>query len=256
MKEGAVTLITAAAIALFAIWRFTAVDLPFNLREHKIALPLDAQIFRNLNYSEIFYQEMKEGNFLAANDAVAIETGKFTGRSPKDKYIVKQAPSEHDIDWGYINRPMTPEVYRKLHSLVVLHYNNAKQVYVFDGYCGSNPLTRIKVRFITEIAWQHHFVTNMFIRPESREEIENFVPDFTIINACRVTNPDWKKDGLNSDIFVAFNLEEKTAIIGGTYYGGEMKKGIFSLMNYLLPKQGVMTMHCSANIGKDGDTGK
>ena len=144
---------------------------------------------------------------------------------------------------------MKPAVFSKLHAKVVMHYNNAKKVYVFDGYAGSNPASRIKVRFITEIAWQHHFVTNMFIRPQSREEIENFVPDFTIINACKVTNPDYKEDGLNSEVFVGFNLEEKTAIIGGTWYGGEMKKGIFSLMNFLLPRQGIMSMHCSANAG-------
>jgi len=110
------------------------------------------------------------------------------------------------------------------------------------------------VRFISEIPWQHHFVTNMFIRPTSPEELENFEPDFTIINAAAVSNPDWKTDGLNSEVFVGFDIENKLAIIGGTYYGGEMKKGIFSMMNYWLPLQGTMSMHCSANVGKAGDT--
>ncbi|CAM9299840.1 unnamed protein product, partial [Ectocarpus fasciculatus] len=220
----------------------------------KISLRADAQVFHNLNYGEIFNHEMAEGNIVVENGAVAIETGKYTGRSPKDKYIVQQEPTANEIWWGKINQPMKPAIFTKLHSKVVMHYNNAKKVYVFDGYAGSNPASRIKVRFITEIAWQHHFVTNMFIRPQSREEIENFVPDFTIINACKVTNPDYKEDGLNSEVFVAFNLEEKTAIIGGTWYGGEMKKGIFSLMNFLLPRQGIMSMHCSANAGPDGDT--
>ena len=110
------------------------------------------------------------------------------------------------------------------------------------------------MRFISEIPWQHHFVTNMFIRPTSPEELENFEPDFTIINAAAVSNPDWKTDGLNSEVFVGFDIENKLAIIGGTYYGGEMKKGIFSMMNYWLPLQGTMSMHCSANVGKAGDT--
>lgn len=242
-----------AAVAVFIAWRYSAVE-PFSLREHKISLRADALVFHNLNYDEIFAHELSEGNIVTAAGAVAVDTGKYTGRSPKDKYIVQQEPSASEVSWGKVNQPMKPSVFSKLHSRVIIHYNNAKKVYVFDGYAGSNPASRIKVRFITEIAWQHHFVTNMFIRPQTREEIDNFVPDFTIINACRVTNPDWKEDGLNSEVFVAFNLEEKTAIIGGTWYGGEMKKGIFSLMNYLLPRKGVMSMHCSANVGDNGDT--
>lgn len=111
-----------------------------------------------------------------------------------------------------------------------------------------------QVRFISEIPWQHHFVSNMFIRPQSPEELVGFEPDFTIINAAAVSNADWKEDGLNSEVFVSFNVEEKLAIIGGTYYGGEMKKGIFSMMNYWLPLEGIMSMHCSANVGKNGDT--
>jgi phosphoenolpyruvate carboxykinase (ATP) len=111
-----------------------------------------------------------------------------------------------------------------------------------------------QVRFITEIAWLHHFVTNMFLRPKDAAEIENFEPDFTIINGCNVTNEKWKEDGLNSEVFVSFNLEQKLALIGGTFYGGEMKKGIFSMMHYWLPLNGIMSMHCSANIGKNGDT--
>ena len=118
----------------------------------------------------------------------------------------------------------------------------------------TNPFLMIQVRFISEIPWQHHFVTNMFIRPSSAEELVDFEPDFTVINAAAVSNPDWKEDGLNSEVFVGFDVENKLAIIGGTYYGGEMKKGIFSMMNYWLPLQGTMSMHCSANVGKAGDT--
>lgn len=150
---------------------------------------------------------------------------------------------------------MKPEVFSRLHNKVANHFStNAKNIYVFDGYSGVNLDTRKKVRFITEIAWQHHFVTNMFLRPKDASEIENFEPDFTIINGCNVTNEKWKEDGLNSEVFVSFNIEEKLALIGGTFYGGEMKKGIFSMMHYWLPLNGIMSMHCSANIGKNGDT--
>ena len=180
--------------------------------------------------------------------------GKFTGRSPEDKYIVESKPSSDEIWWGRVNRPMKPEIFDKLNEKVVKHYNQAKKIYVFDGYSGANPISRKKVRFVTEYAWQHHFVTNMFLRPKDAKEIENFEPDFTIINGCNVTNEDWKEDGLNSEVFVTFNLEQSKALIGGTFYGGEMKKGIFSMMHYWLPLQGIMSMHCSANIGEKGDT--
>lgn len=134
------------------------------------------------------------------------------------------------------------------------HYeDNSTDMYVFDGFCGSSAGSQKKVRFVSEIAWQHHFVTNMFIRPKEIPS-EDFEPEFTIINACRVTNDKWKEQGLNSEVFVAFNIEKRLAVIGGTWYGGEMKKGIFSMMNYWLPLEGKMTMHCSANKGKNGDT--
>jgi phosphoenolpyruvate carboxykinase (ATP) len=121
-----------------------------------------------------------------------------------------------------------------------------------DAYCGANPDTRLKVRFIVEVAWQAHFVKNMFIRP-SDEALVNFKPDFVVQNASKTTNPDWKEQGLNSENFVVFNLTERMSLIGGSWYGGEMKKGIFSMMNYYLPLQGIASMHCSANMGKDGD---
>ncbi|GLD95547.1 hypothetical protein PINS_up020709 [Pythium insidiosum] len=213
------------------------------------------KIFRNLSYDEIAQHEEanKEGQFLK-NGTYTIDTGKFTGRSPKDKYIVDQAPSSKNIWWGDINQPIKAEIFDDLYEKVTQHYSDADKVYVFDGYCGANPNSRKKVRFITELAWQHHFVTNMFIRPKTKEEIEGFEPDFTIVNACRVKNEDYKKHGLNSDVFVAFNIEKNVAVIGGTWYGGEMKKGIFSMMNYWLPLEGIMAMHCSANKGKNGDT--
>ncbi|DBA01860.1 TPA: hypothetical protein N0F65_006008 [Lagenidium giganteum] len=215
----------------------------------------NTKVFQNLSYDEIAKHEdkNKEGEWVK-NGTYTVDTGKFTGRSPKDKYIVDQAPSSKNIWWGDINQPIKPEIFDELYKKVTGHYSKADKVYVFDGYCGANKHSRKKVRIITELAWQHHFVTNMFIRPETREEIENFKPDFTIVNACKVTNEDYKKMGLNSDVFVAFNIEKNVAVIGGTWYGGEMKKGIFSMMNYWLPLEGIMAMHCSANKGKKGDT--
>ena len=183
-------------------------------------------------------------------------TRKFTGRSPNDKWIVKNIGSESDknIWWGKINQPTTPEVFDNLLNTAVNHFNNLDECYVFDGYCGANPSSQKRVRFIHELAWQQHFVTNMFITPKTREELKGFQPDFTIINACSKTNNNWKSDGLNSDVAIAFNIEKRLAVILGTWYGGENKKGIFSLMNYWLPLENIMAMHCSANVGKDGDT--
>jgi len=211
-------------------------------------------IHRNLSYNEISEHETNNNEGVwATNTSFVCETGKFTGRSPKDKYFVEQSPSKENIWWGNINKPCSKEVFDSLYGKAVSHYNaNADKMYVFDGYCGANPASRKKVRFVTELAWQHHFVTNMFIRPETKEEIEGFEPDFTIINACKVTNDEFEEQGLNSEVFVAFNIEESKAVIGGTWYGGEMKKGIFSMMNYWLPMQGIMPMHCSANKAADG----
>ncbi|CAM9379318.1 unnamed protein product [Ascophyllum nodosum] len=213
-------------------------------------------IYRNLPYPEVFKHEEanKEGE-VTKNGTVCVSTGQFTGRSPKDKYFVKQAPSEKNLDWGKINVGVAPDVFKNIYDKAVKHYNdNVDKMYVFDGYCGTSPKSRKNVRIITELAWQHHFAKNMFIRPKNDEEVADFDPEFTIINACKVVNPDYKELGLNSEVAVVFNVEEKKAVITGTWYGGEMKKGIFSMMNYWLPLDGVMSMHCSANKGKNGDT--
>jgi phosphoenolpyruvate carboxykinase (ATP) len=213
------------------------------------------KIYHNLTYEQLAEHESanKEGTFIA-NGTFAVDTGKFTGRSPKDKFIVKQQPSEDHVWWGEINQPTTPQVFDILYEKAVNHFCQAEKMYVFDGYCGVNENSRLKVRIITELAWQHHFVTNMFIRPRIEEIQRNFQADFTIINACNVVDEDWQQHGLHSEVFVVFNIEKRIAVIGGTFYGGEMKKGIFSMMNYYLPLNGVMSMHASANIGKDGDT--
>merc|ERR1711871_204578 len=175
---------------------------------------------------------------------------------PGDKWVVKNEGSDSDRNmwWGSVNQPTTPEVFDDLMAKAVSRFNTLDECYVFDGYCGANPKSQKKVRFVHELAWQQHFVSNMFIRPQTREELVGFKPDFTIINACSEVNDDWEKHGLNSEVAIAFNIEQEVAVILGTWYGGENKKGIFGLMNYWLPLEGHMTMHCSANVGKDGDS--
>lgn len=193
-------------------------------------------IYRNLTFQELFDHEVtnKEGQVASCKygETFTVDTGRFTGRSPKDKWIVKNpgSESERHMDWGKVNQPTTPEVYKELYEKAVKYMNTKEKVYVFDGFCGANPKSQKKIRFVHELAWQQHFVTNMFIRPTSEKQIENFEPDYTIINCCSQVDEDWKRHGLNSEVAVVFNVEEKTAVIFGTWYGGENKKGIFSLM--------------------------
>ena len=217
-------------------------------------------IFYNLSYSELFTHESsnKEGGIMKLNNSeiYSIDTGKFTGRSPKDKWIVKNinSDSEKNIWWGDVNQSVSPEIFDSLYSKTKDHFDSLDNHYVFDGYCGANPRSQKKVRFIHELAWQQHFVKNMFIEPDKQTTIDNFKPDFTIMNACSIINDEWKQHNLNSEVAIVFNIEKKIGIILGTWYGGENKKGIFSLMNYWLPLNNIMTMHCSANIGDKGDT--
>lgn len=216
-------------------------------------------LFRNLSYPELFDHEQanREGRVATAQygPTFAVDTGKYTGRSPNDRFIVYNAGSEtaQNIDWNDINQPTTPAVYKQLYDKAVAHFNTLEKAYVFDGYCGASPDSRKKVRFVHEMAWQQHFVTNMFIRPVDHSELNGFEPDFTVINCCSQVVDDWENLGLHSETAVVFNIEEKTAVIFGTWYGGENKKGIFSLMNYWLPMKGHFPMHCSANIGRQGD---
>jgi phosphoenolpyruvate carboxykinase (ATP) len=218
-------------------------------------------IYRNLSYQELFEHEQanKEGVVAKAEygDTFTVDTGKFTGRSPKDKWVVlnEGSDSAEHIDWNDINQHTKPEVFDELYDKAVAHFNTRETAYVFDCYCGASPASRKKVRFVHEMAWQQHFVTNMFIRPQTQEEIENFEPDFTVINCCSQVDEDWERHGLHSDTAVVFNIEKAKAVIFGTWYGGENKKGIFSLMNYWLPMSNPpqLPMHCSANVGKDGD---
>lgn len=149
------------------------------------------------------------------------------------------------------NKPLSQETWSHLKGLVTEQLSG-KRLFVVDTFCGANPDSRLRVRFVTEVAWQAHFVKNMFIRPTD-EELADFEPDFIVMNGAKCTNPNWKEQGLNSENFVAFNLTERMQLIGGTWYGGEMKKGMFSMMNYLLPLKGIASMHCSANVGEKGD---
>ncbi len=217
------------------------------------------EIFYNPTYELLFQHETNpslqgfEKGILTNTGAVAVKTGVFTGRSPKDKFFVKDSLTENTLWWdGVINRPVSNETYSACKKIVSSRLSSQK-LYVMDVFCGTNPNSRMKVRFIMEVAWQAHFVANMFILPSSYE-LERFgEPDFVVMMGSKVTDPDWKEHGLNSEVFVLFNLTEKIAVIGGTWYGGEMKKGIFSLMNYYLPQRGIAAMHCSANVGEKGD---
>jgi phosphoenolpyruvate carboxykinase (ATP) len=222
------------------------------------------EIYYNLSYDELYEHETNpalEGfdkGFVTKSGAVNVDTGIFTGRSPKDKYIVKEETSEENIWWATPgrkssdNKAVSMETWNHLKGLSEGQLSG-KKLYVTDAYCGANESTRLKIRVISEVAWQSHFVKNMFIRPTT-EELVDFKPDYVLLNACKVTNPDYKEMGLNSEVFVVFNLQKKMAVIGGSWYGGEMKKGMFSIMNYYLPLHGMASMHCSANEGKDGDT--
>ena len=219
------------------------------------------EIYYNPSYEFLFEQETRndlegyEKGTVTECGAVAVDTGIFTGRSPKDKYIVRDDTSRDTVWWSdqgkNDNKPIDKDTWDHLKSIVAKRLS-AKRLYVMDTICGANENSHLKVRFIMEVAWQAHFVKNMFIRP-SPEQLAAFEPDFIVMNGAKSTNPDWESMGLNSENFIAFNLTEKMQLIGGTWYGGEMKKGMFSMMNYLLPLRGMASMHCSANIGKDGD---
>ena len=236
-------------------------SLPAN-KLNKYGITDVTKIIYNPSYETLFVEEMSpnltgfEKGILTTSGTIAVDTGIFTGRSPNDKYIVKDATTQDTFWWAEQgkndNKPITQAIWQDLKSLVGKELSN-KRLFVVDTFCGANPNERLKVRFIMEVAWQAHFVKNMFIRPTD-EELVDFEPDFVVMNGSKTVNPKWQEQGLNSENFVAFNLTENMIVIGGTWYGGEMKKGIFSVMNYLLPLKGIASMHCSANIGEKGDT--
>ncbi len=234
-----------------------------NLDLSKYGIVDVSEIVHNPSYEQLFKEEMNpalegfEKGQLTELDAVNVMTGEFTGRSPKDKFIVMDEATKDSMWWTSEhakndNKPTTPEVWTELKELVAKQLSG-KRLFVVDTFCGANEDTRLKVRFIMEVAWQAHFVKNMFIRPTA-EQLENYgEPDFVVMNGSKTTNLNWKEQGLNSENFTVFNLTEKMQVIGGTWYGGEMKKGMFAMMNYYLPKAGMASMHCSANVGDEGD---
>ena len=219
-------------------------------------------IAHNPSYEDLFAEETKAGleGFEVGQQtelgAVNVMTGIFTGRSPKDKYIVDDANSHDKVWWtteGYKNdnHPMSEDVWAKVKKIAQEELSN-KNLYVVDAFCGANKDTRMAVRFIVEVAWQAHFVTNMFIQPTA-EELANFEPNFIIYNASKAKVDNYKELGLNSETCVAFNTSSREQVIINTWYGGEMKKGMFSMMNYYLPLQGIASMHCSANCDMNGE---
>jgi len=220
-------------------------------------------VLYNPSFEQLFEEETADGlegyerGVLTSTGAIAVDTGKFTGRSPKDKYIVRDDVTRDTLWWASDtakndNKSIDQAVWKDLREAVVKQLSG-KRLFVVDTFCGANRDTRIAVRFVMEVAWQAHFVTNMFVRPDE-EELADYTPDFVVLNGAKTVNADWQKHGLNSENFIAFNLTEKMQLIGGSWYGGEMKKGMFGLMNYLLPLRGIASMHCSANVGDDDDT--
>jgi phosphoenolpyruvate carboxykinase (ATP) len=207
----------------------------------------------NLIAPELFQAAARrnEGEFADMGPFVAV-TSPHTGRSPNDKFVVKEPSSEQDVDWGKVNQPMSVDHYKILLTDVRQHLSRLDELFVEDLYCGADPAYRLSVRYISPNAWHMAFVRNMFIRPEL-SDLPTFDPNFTVLHA-----PEYRAEparhGTRSSTFIVLNIAERTILIGGTRYAGELKKAMFTVMNYLLPKQGVFPMHCSANVGKDGDT--
>ena len=237
----------------------------FNIDDlKKYGIEGTTNVVYNPSYEELYKAETAPGltgyekGRVTELGAVNVMTGIYTGRSPKDKYFVYDDTSKNTVWWTSEeykndNKPMSVETWNVVKGIAKKELSN-KPLYVVDAYCGANENTRLKVRFIVEVAWQAHFVKNMFIRP-TEEELKNYgEPDFVVLNASKAKVENYKELGINSETCVAFNLTEKMQVIINTWYGGEMKKGLFSYMNYLLPLKGIASMHCSANTNKKGET--
>ena len=233
-----------------------------NIDLSKYGITGTTEIVYNPSYETLFEEETKstlegyEKGQETELGAVNVMTGIYTGRSPKDKYIVVDENSKGTVWWttdGYKNdnHPMTEETWASVKDIAKKELSN-KKLFVVDAFCGANADTRMAIRFIVEVAWQAHFVTNMFIKPTA-EELENFEPDFVVYNASKAKVENYKELGLNSETAVVFNITSREQVIINTWYGGEMKKGMFSMMNYYLPLKGIASMHCSANTDKNGE---
>ena len=233
-----------------------------NIDLGKYGITGTTEVFHNPSYETLFEEETKAGlegyekGQQTELGAVNVMTGIYTGRSPKDKFIVVDEKSKDTVWWTSDeykndNHPASQEAWAAVKDIAKQELSN-KKLYVVDAFCGANKDTRMAVRFIVEVAWQAHFVTNMFIRP-SKEELENFEPDFVVYNASKAKVKNYKELGLNSETAVLFNITSHEQVIINTWYGGEMKKGLFSMMNYYLPLKGIAAMHCSANTNLQGE---
>ena len=214
-----------------------------------LGLNISGEICRNLSIEKLIQEGLlNKETKMSMNGAVMVDTGIYTGRSPKDKYIVEEDSTKENIWWGDVNQKLDEEIFDELFGLIKDFYNsNSSKTYVFDGYGGADKDHQLPIRIIAKKSWQAHFAHNMFVRP-SKQELENFNPEFTIINASDISNSKYLSHKMNSETFIVFNLRKKIAIIGGTEYAGEMKKGIFSVLHYLLPMKNILSMHCSANV--------
>jgi phosphoenolpyruvate carboxykinase (ATP) len=236
------------------------VDIQEKLDLAYVGITRCSEIIHNPSYEELYDYETSfnakgyEKGVVTSSGAVSVDTGAFTGRSAQDKYIVECESSIENVWWedvGSDNKRMSQESWNEL-KYISTNQLEGKRLFVMDGFCGANPQTRLSVRLVTEVAWMAHFFKNMFIRPTA-QELEKFKPDWTILNACKAKADNFKSLGLRSETYVAFHIQERMTLIGNTWYGGEIKKGIFSMMNYFLPLKGIGSFHCSANVGEKGD---
>ncbi len=210
-----------------------------------------AEVYRNHSPSDLIKRSLESGEgVLADSGALRVTTGKNTGRSPNDKFIVDEPEISDQIWWGEINRPFKPEAFERLHQKAVSHVRN-RPLYIFDGFAGTDPEYRLAIRVVNEVPWHNLFAHQLFVRP-TEEELKGHRPEFTVLSVpnCKA-NPE--EDGTNSDVFILVSLTRKLILIGGSHYAGEIKKSIFTVMNYLMPHRDVLPMHCSANIGEQGD---
>ncbi len=232
------------------------------IAEHGVEV--SGELFYNLSFEELFAHETDPSldglgkGHVTSTGAVCVYSGRFTGRSAKDKYLVQDDTTRDTVWWkdganGSDNQPLKPETWSAVKSVTSGDLREQKKLYVMDVFCGTNPETRLAVRVVTAVAWGAHFVKNMFIRPAD-DELDGFVPDWTILHAPTAEFSDHAAHGMRSEVFACFNISERATCVGGTWYGGELKKGIFSMMNYFLPLKGIGSFHCSANEGQDGDT--
>ncbi len=216
-----------------------------------IGLENVAEIHRNLSPVHLIEHTLRNGEgVLADSGALCVTTGRNTGRSPNDKFVVDDPEFSDQIWWGDVNRPFKPEAFERLYEKVVSHLRK-RPLYIFDGFAGAEPEYRLSIRVVNEVAWHNHFAHQLFVRP-SEEELANHHPEFTVLSAPNL-KADPEQDGTNSDVFILLSLARKLILIGGSQYAGEIKKSIFTVMNYLMPQRDVLPMHCSANIGEQGD---